>query len=125
MIPFTKSNVPQLAMIYDCYNYLWSRGLNPWNQLRSIGGSSGGEGGLVAARCSPVGIGSDVGGSIRIPAEFCGVYGLKPSDFRLSNNYSTEFTPTFQGMDTLHVVIGPLSNSVEGLALWMKTVTNE
>ena len=72
-----------------------------------------------------MGIGSDVGGSIRIPAEFCGVYGLKPSDFRLSNNYSTEFTPTFQGMDTLHVVIGPLSNSVEGLALWMKTVTNE
>jgi Asp-tRNA(Asn)/Glu-tRNA(Gln) amidotransferase A subunit family amidase len=52
------------------------------------------------------------------------VYGLKSSDFRLSNNYSTDFPTTFVGMDTLHVVIGPLSNSVEGLALWMKTATN-
>lgn len=68
LIHFTKSNVPQLAMIYDCYNYLWGRGVNPWNESRSIGGSSGGEGGLVAARCSPLGVGSDVGGSIRIPA---------------------------------------------------------
>ena len=42
LIPFTKSNVPQLAMIYDCYNFLWNRGMNPWNESRSIGGSSGG-----------------------------------------------------------------------------------
>lgn len=42
--------------------------MNPWNESRSIGGSSGGEGGLIAARCSPLGVGSDVGGSIRIPA---------------------------------------------------------
>ena len=99
-------------MIFDCNNYLWGRSLNPWNELRTVGGSSGGEAGLVAARCSALGVGSDVGGSIRIPSEFCGVFGLKPSDARLSLNYQTNFSTSFSGMDTLKVIIGPLSNSV-------------
>ncbi len=62
-----KSNIPQLAMIFDSNNFLWGRALNPWNKKRSCGGSSGGEGGLIAAKCSSIGLGSDVGGSIRIP----------------------------------------------------------
>jgi fatty acid amide hydrolase len=68
MIPFVKSNIPQLAMIYDSNNFLWGRALNPWNKNKTVGGSSGGEGGLIAARCSCIGLGSDIGGSIRIPS---------------------------------------------------------
>jgi fatty acid amide hydrolase len=65
-------------------NPLWGRALNPWDKKRTPGGSSGGEAALISARCSPIGIGSDIGGSLRIPAEFCGIYSLKPSSLRLS-----------------------------------------
>lgn len=84
MIPFVKSNVPQLAMTFESENHVWGRALNPWNKDRSVGGSSGGEGALIAGRCSPLGLGSDLGGSIRIPAEFCGVFAFKPSSYRYS-----------------------------------------
>jgi len=59
---------------------LWGVTSNPWNPLRTVGGSSGGEAGLIAAQCSPFGLGSDVGGSIRIPSLYNGTYGLKPTD---------------------------------------------
>lgn len=65
-------------MTFESTNNIFGRALNPWNLSRATGGSSGGEAGLLAARCSVIGVGSDIGGSIRIPAAFCGVYGLKP-----------------------------------------------
>lgn len=68
MIPFVKSNIPQLTLNYDSFNFMWGRVVNPWNKLRSAGGSSGGEAALIASRCSPIGIGSDIGGSVRIPS---------------------------------------------------------
>jgi fatty acid amide hydrolase len=68
LIPFVKSNLAQLVMTYESTNHLFGRARNPGNQKRTTGGSSGGEGGLIASRCSVVGIGSDVGGSIRIPS---------------------------------------------------------
>jgi fatty acid amide hydrolase len=68
MIPFVKSNVPQLAMIFESNNNLYGRAVNPWNPKRATGGSSGGEAGLLAAKCSPIGLGNDIGGSLRIPA---------------------------------------------------------
>jgi fatty acid amide hydrolase len=82
MIPFVKSNVPQLAMTFESTNNLWGRATNPWDNTRAVGGSSGGEAALIAGRCSPLGIGSDIGGSVRIPSEFCGVYSFKPSSLR-------------------------------------------
>jgi Asp-tRNA(Asn)/Glu-tRNA(Gln) amidotransferase A subunit family amidase len=63
----------------DSINPIYGTARNPHDVNRSCGGSSGGDGGLVAAKCSPLGIGTDVGGSIRIPAAFCGVYGFKPT----------------------------------------------
>jgi fatty acid amide hydrolase len=84
MIPFIKSNVAQIAMTYESVNGLWGRVLNPWDKSRTAGGSSGGEGALIASRCTPIGTGADIGGSLRIPAEFCGIYSLKPSSHRLS-----------------------------------------
>ena len=82
MIPFVKSNIPQLAMTFESVNHMWGRATNPWDSTRAVGGSSGGEAAVVAGRCSPIGLGSDLGGSVRIPSEFCGVYSLKPSSLR-------------------------------------------
>ncbi len=84
LIPFVRSNVPQMAMTYSCDNFLWGRANNPWDKTRIPGGSSGGEGALIASGCSRLGVGADIGGSLRIPAEFCGIYSLKPSSHRLS-----------------------------------------
>ena len=64
-------------------NDIWGLSKNPWNSRKISGGSSGGEGAVVAARCSVLGIGSDSGGSIRIPSAFCGCYGFKPSTKRI------------------------------------------
>ena len=71
-------------MSFETCNYVWGCAENPWNRLRSPGGSSGGEAGLVATHGSPLGLGSDIGGSIRLPAAWCGCYGFKPSSIRSS-----------------------------------------
>lgn len=65
--------------ITETVNNIWGRAENPWNRSRTAGGSSGGEAGLISARCSPLGLCTDLGGSIRIPALYCGVYGFKPT----------------------------------------------
>ena len=81
-IPFVKTNVPQLLMIPETENIVFGVTKNPFDVERTPGGSSGGEGALIASRCSPIGIGTDMGGSIRIPSAFCGIYGFKPSSIR-------------------------------------------
>lgn len=68
MIPFVQTNVPQFGMTFETGNFLWGRSRNPWNKDRSVGGSSGGEGAMISSRCSILGVGSDIGGSIRIPS---------------------------------------------------------
>lgn len=82
MIPFMKTNIPQLAMCFDTYNPIYGRALNPWDNHRSAGGSSGGTSAATAARVSPIGIGNDMAGSIRIPSHFCGLCGLMTSPRR-------------------------------------------
>jgi len=81
---FVKTNIPQAIMSMESSNNLWGNTLNPWNHTKTCGGSSGGEAGLVASGCSAGGIGSDIGGSIRAPASFCGIFGLRPSRRRFS-----------------------------------------
>ena len=66
-IPFVKSNMPQIFW-NECENHMWGIAQNPWCPTRSPGGSSGGEGGLICSRSSPIGVGTDVGGSLRYPA---------------------------------------------------------
>jgi len=68
---------------YDCSNLIFGQTLNPLNHQKTPGGSSGGEGALIAGGGSLLGIGSDVGGSIRLPCSFCGLCGLKPTGFRI------------------------------------------
>ena len=79
-----KTNCPELLMNYETDNFITGRTANPWNLERSAGGSSGGEAAAIASFCSAGGVGSDAGGSIRVPAHFCGIAGLKPTNGRIS-----------------------------------------
>jgi len=74
-----KSNTPMYAGDWQTYNDVYGRTNNPWDESRTAGGSSGGAAAAVAAGLTPLELGSDIGGSIRVPSHFNGVYGLKPS----------------------------------------------
>ena len=73
------TNVPELGFWFECENPVYGRTNNPYDLKRTAGGSTGGEAALIGAGASPFGLGSDVGGSIRMPAGFCGIFGHKPS----------------------------------------------
>jgi Asp-tRNA(Asn)/Glu-tRNA(Gln) amidotransferase A subunit family amidase len=106
-----KTNVPQLLMANETDNPLYGRTNNPWKLDRSPGGSSGGEAAIVAARGSALGLGSDSGGSLRLPANACGICALKPTSYRLTlRGQLTAREGSFsQG--------GPLARSAGDLAL--------
>ena len=78
-----KTNCPEFLMNYETDNHITGRTNNPWNLERTPGGSSGGESAAISSFCSAGGIGSDGGGSIREPAHFCGICGLKPTPGRV------------------------------------------
>jgi aspartyl-tRNA(Asn)/glutamyl-tRNA(Gln) amidotransferase subunit A len=82
-IPLAKSNTPEFALWWETDNVVFGRTANPWNIECTAGGSSGGEAAALAAGLSPLGVGSDLGGSIRMPAHYCGVVGLKPTHGRV------------------------------------------
>src|SRR5271169_5473727 len=79
-----KTNTPEFLTSYETDNFITGRTNNPWDVERTPGGSSGGEAAAIASGCSPGGVGSDGGGSIRVPAHFCGIAGLKPTPGRVS-----------------------------------------
>lgn len=79
-IPLCTTNVPELGFWFETSNVIYGRTNNPYDLNRTCGGSSGGEGALIGAGASPMGLGSDIGGSIRMPAGFCGVFGHKPTN---------------------------------------------
>jgi fatty acid amide hydrolase len=117
-----KTNIAQLLSYIESDNVLYGRTLNPWNPERTSGGSSGGEGAIVAAGGSALGFGGDYGGSIREPAHFCGIYGLKPTTHRLTN-----FDTPPGGLDTasggaIVAQSGPLARSTADLLLAMQVL---
>ena len=114
-----KTNVPQLMIQHECDNPLYGRTNNPWDLDRTSGGSTGGEAALLAARGSPLGLGSDLGGSIRIPCHFCGVSGLKPTSRRLPRRGSLR---TMRGMDAIQAQPGPMARSVGDLELMFRVL---
>ncbi|KAI0027805.1 amidase signature domain-containing protein [Vararia minispora EC-137] len=111
-VPFVKTNIPQTLMVFECSNPLWGRSLNPWSADHTCGGSSGGEGALLAMDGSVLGIGSDVGGSLRIPAHYCGIYSLKPGNIRISSEGTTSTVPGFTAVTSAY---GPMGRSVDDL----------
>jgi amidase len=78
-----KTNVPELAAAFESDNLVYGRSSNPYDLARTPGGSSGGEAAVIAARGSPLGLGTDAGGSIRLPAHFCGLAAIKPTAGRI------------------------------------------
>ncbi|KAF2819180.1 amidase [Ophiobolus disseminans] len=114
-----RTTVPQTMMHLETDSNLYGVTTNPYNRNLTSGGSSGGEGALIALRGSCLGVGSDVGGSIRSPAANCGIYGLKPTAFRIPTD---GWGYMMAGADTVESVLGPLSTSLEGLKMFMKTV---
>ena len=113
-IPMVRGNVPQAGATIHAENPVFGRAMNPYDHTRSCGGSSGGDAGLVAARCVPIAIGSDIGGSIRIPATFTGTVGFKPTQGRISaKGYHTGSTSNFDYcVGHLKPGLGPLARSV-------------
>ncbi|MBL7542989.1 MAG: amidase [Bdellovibrionaceae bacterium] len=79
MVLLGTTNVPEFGFWFETKNTIYGRTKNPYNERKTSGGSSGGEGAIIGLGASPLGIGSDIGGSIRIPAFFCGIFGHKPS----------------------------------------------
>lgn len=108
-IVFAKTNVPQLMISHETVNPLYGRSNNPWDPNRTPGGSSGGEAALIASGGSPGGIGSDLGGSIRVPCHFCGITGLKPTSGRLPRDGGIG---SMRGLDALVFQPGPMARTV-------------
>jgi Asp-tRNA(Asn)/Glu-tRNA(Gln) amidotransferase A subunit family amidase len=106
------TNTPELLMAWETDNLLYGRTNNPWDHSRTAGGSSGGEAAAIAAGCSAGGVGSDGGGSIRVPAHFSGICGLKPTPGRIP---ATGHFPTSVGPFALIGVVGPMARTVSDL----------
>lgn len=115
-----KTNTSELTMSYETENLLFGPTRNPYDLSRSPGGSSGGSAAAVAACLSPLDLGSDAAGSIRIPAHFCGVAGLKPTAGRVPR---TGHAISFRSHVEALIQVGPLARTVGDLALALALVS--
>ncbi|KAG6818672.1 hypothetical protein H0H93_002931 [Arthromyces matolae] len=118
-VPFVRTNVPQTLMWGETYNHVFGRTTNPYNRKFTPGGSSGGEGALLAMKGSPLGVGTDIGGSLRIPSAFCGLYTLRPSYERLPYYGAVN---ALEGQESISSVLGPMANSMSGVKIFTKAI---
>ncbi|KAH8601218.1 amidase signature domain-containing protein [Bisporella sp. PMI_857] len=119
---YCKTSVPHTLMAGETVNNIIGYTFNPKNRNLACGGSSGGEGALIGLKGSPLGFGTDIGGSIRIPAAFNGLYGLRPTSGRLP--YSG-MANSMEGQNSILSVVGPLATSVGALRLVTKSVLSQ
>lgn len=113
-ILLANTNTPEFLMAYETDNLLTGKTSNPWDLRCSSGGSSGGEAAALAAGCSAGGVGSDGGGSIRVPAHFCGICGLKPTPGRIP---ATGHFPSGAGAFSWIGVVGPMARTIADVRL--------
>ncbi len=116
-----KTNLPQLMIWHESDNPVYGRTNNPWDVGRTCGGSTGGEAAIIAARGSPLGIGNDLGGSIRVPCHFCGIHGIRPTSLRMTRSGSAR---TLRGFETFITQTGPMARHVEDLWLGLRALTD-
>ncbi|KAK2806713.1 hypothetical protein FQN50_005707 [Emmonsiellopsis sp. PD_5] len=117
-----KTSVPATLMSGETFNHIIDYTYNPKNRHLSCGGSSGGEGALIALRGSAGGFGTDIGGSVRFPAAFNGLYGIRPSAGRIPYEGAAN---SMDGQNSILSVIGPLATTVGGLKLLFQSVLSQ
>ncbi|KAJ7100552.1 amidase signature domain-containing protein [Mycena crocata] len=115
---YCKTNLPQAIMHLETYSF-WGQVRNPYNTNLTPGGSSGGCSALIAFGGSPLGIGSDIGGSLRSPADACGIWTLKPTTWRVPKGVTATTMP---GADSIISTLGPLTRSLRDIDLWFSVV---
>jgi fatty acid amide hydrolase len=111
-----RTNVAQLLLFHESRNPLFGQTVNPWSPSHTPGGSTGGEAAAIASGMSPLGIGTDIGGSIRVPAHFTGTAGLKPTLDRWINQGSVG---ALMGQEAVRGQVGPMARTAKDLALLM------
>ncbi|KAJ5635176.1 amidase [Penicillium longicatenatum] len=116
---FARTTQPQTIMHLETESNIYGRTVNPYNRLLTSGGSSGGESALIGMRGSVLGVGGDIGGSIRCPAAHCGIYGFKPSAHRLPIAGGTGH---MAGREAILSTNGPMSADRDSLELFMKVM---
>ncbi|RDW78048.1 amidase-1 [Coleophoma crateriformis] len=116
-----RTNISQALMFAESDNYVYGQSTNPFNRKLTPGGSSGGEGATVAMYGSVVGVGTDLGGSVRIPASYNGLYGLRPTLHRLPYAGARN---TLLGLEAIASALGPISHSLSGVSAFVKAVVD-
>lgn len=117
---YCKTNLPQTIMTGDSDNNVFGRTLNPRNTALTAGGSTGGEGALLALRGSVLGVGTDIGGSIRVPSICNGVYGFRPSVGLIPHSGVRDLTAP--GTDGVHSTAGPMATSFRDIILFLRVM---
>ncbi|BEI88930.1 uncharacterized protein CcaverHIS019_0202920 [Cutaneotrichosporon cavernicola] len=118
-IPFCKTNIPQTLLAFESSNPIFGAASNPYSSARTCGGSSGGEAALVTLRGTPLGWGSDIGGSLRIPAAYSGCVALKPA---LGRWPGAGQRPVVKGFEGIKPVVGPMARNVDDLTFASKAM---
>lgn len=117
---YCKTNLPQSIMTGDSDNNIFGRTLNPRNKLLTAGGSTGGEGALLALRGSILGVGTDIAGSIRVPSVCNGIYGFRPSVGLVPHGGVRDLTPP--GTDGVRSTAGPMATSLRDCSLFLESI---
>ncbi|CAK7206649.1 Acetamidase [Sporothrix eucalyptigena] len=120
-VPFCKTTLSVGCMWGESINNIVGRANNPHNRAFTCGGSSGGEGALIGFHGSPLGVGSDLGGSIRTPSAYNGLHGLRPSSSRIPYY---RVLNSMEGQEIIPSVVGPMAQSTKSLQLFVKTVVD-
>ena len=118
-----RTNLSQLCLFAESRNPVVGQTANPWSAGHTPGGSSGGEGAAIAAGLSPLGVGTDIGGSIRVPAHFCGIAGFKPTLDRLPMR---GIGTGIAGQEAVRAMCGPMARTVaEHAPITIRTAKQE
>ncbi|KAM3447046.1 hypothetical protein MY3296_009090 [Beauveria thailandica] len=116
---YVKTNVPTAMMIAETINNVFGRTLNPLNRQTTSGGSSGGESALLVLKGSPIGVGTDIGGSLRIPAACTGIFTLRPSSGRFPVRDCRSGMPGQEGVMSVN---GPMARTLQDISMYSKAV---